>query len=56
MPALTARDANADPMMDLFDFAGAPNATPPNVPAPAIDPNGLTYCETTYPHDGGTGL
>jgi phospholipase C len=53
VPALTARDANADPMMDLFDFAGAPNATPPTVAEPTVDPTGLTYCETTYPHDGG---
>ncbi len=54
VPALTARDANADPMMDFFDFSGVPNATAPTVPAPTIDPTSLTYCETTYPHaDGG---
>ncbi|HEX4513488.1 MAG TPA: hypothetical protein VH054_08130, partial [Polyangiaceae bacterium] len=54
VPALTARDANADPLMDMFDFQNPPNATPPNVAAPVVDPAGLTYCETTYPHaDGG---
>jgi phospholipase C len=54
VPALTARDANADPLMDMFDFQNPPNATPPTVTAPTIDPAGLTYCETTYPHaDGG---
>ncbi len=57
VPALTARDANADAMMDLFDFTGAgPNATPPTIAAPTIDPAGLTYCQTTYPHDGGGGI
>jgi len=56
VPALTARDANADAMMDLFDFAGAPNATPPTIAAPSIDPTELGYCESTYPHDGGLGL
>ena len=53
VPALTARDANADAMMDLFDFKNPPNVTPPTIPAPVVDPTGLTYCETTYPHDGG---
>ena len=57
VPALTARDANADAMMDFFDFAGAgPNATPPTITAPTVDPTGLTYCETTYPHDADAGL
>jgi phospholipase C len=53
VPALTARDANADPLTDLFDFNGAPNATPATIAVPTIDPANLTYCETTYPHDGG---
>jgi phospholipase C len=54
VPALSARDANADAMMDLFDFSGAPpNATPPTIAPPTVDPAGLSYCETTYPHDGG---
>ena len=53
VPALTGRDANADPLMDLFDFTGVPNATPPTIPAPTVDPTEKTYCETTYPHDGG---
>ncbi|HEY2368218.1 MAG TPA: alkaline phosphatase family protein, partial [Polyangiaceae bacterium] len=53
VPALTARDANADALMDLFDFKNPPNVTPPTIAAPTVDPAGLTYCETTYPHDGG---
>jgi len=38
LPALTARDANADPMLDLFDFTNPPFPTPPNLPAAEIDP------------------
>ncbi|HEY4103256.1 MAG TPA: alkaline phosphatase family protein [Polyangiaceae bacterium] len=35
LPALTARDANSDALLDLFDFCDSPFATPPtNVPAP----------------------
>jgi len=37
LPALTARDANADALLDLFDFrCPAPLASPP--PAPAAAP------------------
>jgi len=54
VPALSSRDANADPLMDLFDFTNAPNATPAPITIPTIDPNAKTFCETTYPHDGGT--
>jgi phospholipase C len=38
LPALTGRDANSDAMLDMFDFASAPFATPPaaaSVPAAA---------------------
>ena len=38
LPALTNRDANADPMLDLFDFANPPYMTPPKLPAAEIDP------------------
>jgi phospholipase C len=44
IPALTARDANADPLMDLFDFSNPAFATPPDIPDPSIDAAGLTYC------------
>ena len=53
VPALTARDANADPMEDLFDFSTPQQLTPPVIAEPTIDPASLTYCETTYPHDAG---
>ncbi|MDP8998989.1 MAG: hypothetical protein M3O46_02645, partial [Myxococcota bacterium] len=53
LPALTARDANAEPPIDLFDFSKASFSTPPTiVAAPAVDPTELAYCELTY----GTGM
>jgi phospholipase C len=49
LPALTARDANAEPPTDLFDFEGPPAfSSPPAVAIPTIDPTGLSYCETTF--------
>src|ERR1035438_7531556 len=48
LPALTARDANAEPLTDLFDFSTPTFATPPTLTAPTVDPTELTYCETTY--------
>jgi len=35
LPALTARDANADALMDLFDFSCSQPATPPQLPPAA---------------------
>jgi phospholipase C len=49
IPALTARDANATPPMDLFDFTDPPAfATPPTLTTPTIDPTQLDYCESTF--------
>jgi phospholipase C len=39
LPALTNRDANADPLLELFDFAAPPFMTPPELPAATIDPD-----------------
>jgi phospholipase C len=39
LPALTNRDANADPMLDLFDFQNPPYMKPPKLPAAVIDPS-----------------
>jgi phospholipase C len=39
LPALTARDANADPMLELFDFSKQTYATPPRLPAAVISPD-----------------
>jgi len=40
IPALTARDANADALLDMFDFIGLPNIAPP--PAPAAGTGGCS--------------
>ena len=39
LPALTNRDANASPMLDLFDFAAPPFMIPPQLPAATINPD-----------------
>ena len=46
LPAMTFRDANADPMLDYFDFSGKPAfATPPALGAgPPLGP-GVTRCQ-----------
>ena len=44
LPALTARDANADPMLDLFDFANPPFMEPPRLPAAPIGPRRAEEC------------
>ena len=44
LPALTARDANTDPLTDLFDFTSPTFAKPPNMPKAAIDPKRQAQC------------
>ena len=39
LPALTNRDANADPLLDMFDFANPPFMKPPKLPAATVDPS-----------------
>lgn len=54
LPALTRRDANADPLTDLFDFKKASFATPPPLPdAPVVDPQKLDDCRLLFPDDMG---
>lgn len=38
LPALTKRDANADAMMDFFDFSQTPQAAPQGAPATSVTP------------------
>ena len=38
LPALTARDANANPPMEMFDFANPPFMTPPTITATTVIP------------------
>jgi phospholipase C len=54
LPALTARDANADPFSDMFDFKKAAFATPPSLPAATVDPQKQADCVALYPEDGGS--
>jgi phospholipase C len=54
--ALTKRDANADPLTDLFDFKKASFATPPSLPQATVDPQKLADCIQRYPDDGGIGF
>jgi phospholipase C len=49
LPALTARDANADIPMEFFDFANPPYMTPPNLTAPSVDPAQLSFCTSNFP-------
>jgi phospholipase C len=48
LPALTGRDANAWPLLDLFDPATATFATPPSFPEPEIDEAQMTACRTEF--------
>ena len=49
LPALTARDANADVPMEFFDFQNPPYMTPPTFNAPPVDPASLSFCTTNFP-------
>jgi len=44
LPALTNRDANADPMLEMFDFNSPQFANPPSLPAATIDQAQLALC------------
>jgi phospholipase C len=55
LAALTGRDANADPLTDMFDFKKAAFATPPSLPAPTLDQAKLDDCIQQFPDDGGVG-
>ncbi|HSQ63749.1 MAG TPA: alkaline phosphatase family protein [Polyangiaceae bacterium] len=48
LPALTARDANATPPMEAFDFANPPFLTPPTIAATTtVSPTVLQQCGQT---------
>jgi phospholipase C len=52
--ALTGRDANADPLFDLFDFSKAALKTAPSLPPSTPDQTQLTDCTNQFPKgDGG---
>ena len=45
LPALTRRDANADPMLEFFDFANPPFLRPPRFKLPKVSPKLAEECE-----------
>jgi phospholipase C len=47
--ALSARDANADPLFDLFDFDSPPILEPAPLPSPVLDMEELDRCRRTFP-------
>jgi len=49
LPAMTRRDANADPMFDLFDFDRPAFLEPPSLPPAILDPAKLADCDRRYP-------
>jgi phospholipase C len=48
LPALTRRDALANPMLEFFDFNHAAFATAPALPAPTVDAAQLSACASRY--------
>ena len=48
LPALTRRDANAEPPFEMFDFTHA-DLSVPSLPAATIDDAGVTDCAAQYP-------
>ena len=48
IPALSNRDANAEAPWEMFDFEGAPHATPPAVTIPTVDQAKIDACAAIY--------
>jgi phospholipase C len=49
LPAMTARDANAMPPLEMFDFQNPPFVTPPDIKAhTSVDPAVLAQCKQSY--------
>ncbi len=53
LPAMTRRDANAEPPFDLFDFEH-PDLQIPALPAADIDMDKLSECQLAFPPQGAT--
>jgi phospholipase C len=49
LPALSARDANAQAPFDLFDFSAPSFAMPPDLPEAVVDADELASCKQAYP-------
>jgi phospholipase C len=48
LPAMTARDANAEAPWEMFDFANPPHATPPAITIPDVNEAALTACAQVW--------
>jgi len=48
LPALTARDANAEAPWEMFDFDAPPHLTPPTFAIPPIDQTAITACAAIW--------
>jgi phospholipase C len=48
LPALSARDANAEAPWELFDFHSPPDLTPPVVPMPSLDDARVASCAQIF--------
>lgn len=44
LPALSRRDANDEPPLDLFDFEHPPFVAPPTLPEAVVDPGARARC------------
>jgi phospholipase C len=55
LPALTNRDANADPMLGLFDFSHPAFLNPPTLPAASLDAARQAQCEQDFPNPASSG-
>ena len=49
LPALSARDANAWPLLDMFDFTSPAFATPPELAEAPVDAAELAECHAAFP-------
>lgn len=48
LPALSWRDANADPLLDVFDFKHPPFVQAPNITPATVDANKMEQCRTLF--------
>jgi phospholipase C len=49
LPAMSNRDANADPLQDMFDFSKPALLKPPSLPTAPVNQDKLQGCEAQYP-------
>jgi phospholipase C len=52
LPALTRRDAKADPMLEFFDFSHRSFTRPPSLPPAPLDPEQVAKCNESPPNGG----